>query len=116
MTFGNLETVTVITAGTTTDRYGNTEPDWDNATEREEKCLVGGPATLLSGEPLMDARTPLDSDLTLIFQGRDPGILHTDRVRVRGVVYEVNGRPFVQMWGSKPGVAGTTVGLKVREG
>lgn len=114
--FTNLEAVTVITAGTSTDRYGNPVEDWENATERPEKCLVSGPMAVLSGEPLMDARAPLDSDLTLIFQGRDPGILHTDRVRVRGVVYEVNGRPFVQMWGTREGVAGTTVFLKVREG
>ena len=113
MSLDALETVTVITPGTSTDRYGNPVEDWTNVTERDEGCLIGSPA---SGEPLMDARAPLDSDLTLIFPGRDPGILHTDRVRARGVVYEVNGRPFVQMWGSKPGIAGTTVGLKVREG
>ena len=109
----NLETVQVITAGTATDRYGNTVEDWDNATERDEDCLVGAGG---STEPLLDARTPVDSEYDLIFQGRDPGITAADRVRVRGDVYDVNGKPFTQRWGASPGVAGTVVQVKVREG
>lgn len=110
--FTGQETVQVLTAGTKTDEYGNTEPDWSTATTRDEKCLVGSGG---STEPLLDARTPIDSDFDLVFPGRDPGVTSADRVIVRGLTCDVSGRPFAQRYGSGD-MAGTVVKVKIREG
>lgn len=112
--FGYLEAVTVLTAATFTDRFGNDAADWDNATTRTEQCLValGG-----STEPLLVDRDQVDSDFDLIFpDGIDPAITAQNRVKVRGLVCDVNGRPFTQAWGSSPGLAGTVVKVSIREG
>ena len=110
--FAGLETVQVVTPGTSTDRYGNTTVDWSTATTRTEACLVGSGG---STGPLLDARTPIDSDFDLVFPKADPGITPADRVVVRGLTCDVAGRPFAQQYGSGS-LAGTVVKVKVREG
>ena len=106
------ESVTVTTPGTKTDVYGNTELDWSNATTRTLTCLVGSGG---STEPLLDARTPVESDFDLVFPREDPGITSADRVTVRGLVCEVVGRPFAWLYASGSS-AGTVVRVSIKEG
>jgi len=107
------ESVDVITAGTTTDPYSqSTVTDWSTATERIESCAVApGGSTELS----QIARDAVDSDFDLIFD-HDPGITAQDRVRVRGLVCEVSGRPFEWRSPFTGWNAGTVVQVKIREG
>ena len=86
------ETVTVLTADTTTDPYsGQDAEDWDNPFERDV-VTIAPLEPRPSQEPTQDARNALYSGWTLYLPPGDP-IVRTDRVRVRGVVYPVQGEP-----------------------
>lgn len=63
-----------------------------------------------SVEPLLDGRAPVDSDFTLYL---DAGVevLPTDRLRIRGLDCDVQGRPFT--WA---GFDGTVIRASIREG
>lgn len=86
------ETVTVLTAGTTTDPYSNADAeDWDNPTERDV-TTVAPPEPRPSDEPTQDARNAVTSGWTLYLPPGDP-ISSANRVRVRGEDYPVQGQP-----------------------
>lgn len=63
-----------------------------------------------SVEPLTQDRTPVDSDYTLYFDSDSVDVKRTDRMRVRGDVCTVEGKPF--SWQG----AGFVVHVKIREG
>lgn len=86
------ETVTVLTAGTTTDPYsGEPAEDWDNPTGRDV-TTIAPLEPRPSDEPVADARNALVSGWTLYLPPGDP-ITRLNRVRVRGVEYPVQGEP-----------------------
>lgn len=92
MDFPYGETVTVLTAGTTTDPYsGETVPSWDETPTSVDVAGVGVEPRP-SGEPLQDARNQVTSGFTLYFP---PGATVTpqNRVIVRGGTYDVLGEP-----------------------
>lgn len=116
------ETVQVLTAGTVTDPYsGEATSQWELGAGQTwttapssvdvDNVLVGSGG---SSEPLLDARTPVDSDFDLFFQTLDPiPVTSANRVSVRGLACDVAGRPF--LW-RMSGVGGWVVKVKVREG
>lgn len=114
MTFPAGETVTIQTAGTTTDPYsGDPTEDWDNPTTRTVNGV--GVANGGTAEPVEIARNEVDSDFDLFFPADDP-VTAQDRVVVRGLTCDVVGRPF--RW-SNPFTGwtpGLVVKVKVREG
>ena len=86
------ETVTVLSAGTTTDPYStDSSEDWSTPTERDV-TTVAPLEPRPSSEPVQDARNAVVSGWTLYLPAGDP-ITRLDRVRVRGVVYPVQGEP-----------------------
>lgn len=115
--FAHGETVTVLTASYEEDPYsGDLVQSWEwTPTEVDVPNVLVGDGG--STEPLAADRNAVDSDFDLIFQ---PPITVTptpqDRIVVRGLVCDVVGRPFLQMWGSSPGEAGMVVKVKIREG
>ena len=108
------EPVTVQTPKTKTAPYSNATVVVRTVApaERDESCAgdLGG-----STEPCVGARAAIDSDFDLIF-GYDPGITHADRVVVRGLTCEVDGRPFSWLSPFTGWQPGTVVRVKVREG
>lgn len=85
------ELVVRLRAGTTVDPYSS-EPalDWSAPSELTMRALVGGGGSV---EPVEVARSAVSSDLDVFFEsGAD--LRASDRVRVRGLVYEVMGDPF----------------------
>ena len=110
------ETVIVQTATTVADPYsGEQVPSWSSPIERVVSNVLvadGG-----STEPEQDARNAVDSDFDLIFQ---PPVTTAptaqDRVKVRGLVCEVVGRPFLWKWPGSGEEAGMVVKVKIREG
>ena len=86
------ETVTVLTAGTVSDPYsGDPVEDWTTPTERDV-VTVAPPEPRPSQEPVQDARNAVVNGWTLYLPAGDP-ISARSRVRVRGVVYPVQGSP-----------------------
>jgi hypothetical protein len=86
------ETVTVLAAGTVTDPYSDEDTEsWDEPTERDV-VTVAPPEPRPSDEPVQDARNSVVSGWTLYLPPGDP-ITRTNRVRVRGEVYPVQGQP-----------------------
>lgn len=96
-------------SGTVTDPYsGATVPDWQaSPLETPLSALVADAGT---GEPLTQDRTPVDADYTLYLDSDSVDALPTDRMRVRGKVCTIEGRPFA--WRG----AGTVIHCKIREG
>ena len=91
MDFPHGESVDVLTAGTVTDPYsGESTPSWDTSTEVSFSGIAVEPRP--SSEPVQDARNAVTSGYTLY--GFPVGsVTAANRVRVRGVVYEVLGDP-----------------------
>ena len=88
----DVETVVVLTAGTTTDPYsGESSESWTSPTERAVTTLAP-PEPRPSSEPVQDARNAVVSGWTLYLPAGDP-ISAANRVRVRGVEYPVQGQP-----------------------
>lgn len=86
------ETVTRLRAGTATDPYSNdAAEDWATPTEADVTTLAPAEPRP-SGEPVQDARNAVTSGWTL-YLPEDFDITARDRVRVRGDVYKVLGRP-----------------------
>lgn len=87
------EVVTVLTAGTIADPNAGGElvEDWTTPTERTV-TTVAPAEPRPSQEPTQDARNSLVSGWTLYLPPGDP-ITHSNRVRVRGEVYPVQGTP-----------------------
>lgn len=112
--FPYAETVQVLTGVAATDPYSGeaTGLDWSTPTERDELCAVadGG-----STEPLQDARNSIVSDFDLIFD-HNPEVSPAERVRVRGLICDVVGRPFLWRSPFTGWEPGTVVRVKVVEG
>ena len=110
------ETVIVQTATTVADPYsGEQVPSWSSPIERTVPNVLvadGG-----SVEPERDARDSVDSDFDLIFQQPIDSLpTAQERVVVRGLVCEVQGRPFLWRWPGSGDEAGMVVKVKIREG
>lgn len=100
------EDVVIIRAAETTDRYGNTELDWDDTTEFTLKHCAVAP---ISGSEDNDGRTAVITGMTVYaspdvatgFYGwselGEPleAVWPQDRLRLRGDEYPVDGRIFV---------------------
>jgi hypothetical protein len=87
------ETVTVLTAGTTTDPYSTeSTDDWTNPTSLEVPGVAVEPKP--TGEPLEDARHRVVSGYTLYFPA-DVFPTPQQRVVVRGATYEIDGESAV---------------------
>lgn len=107
MDFPHGETVTVLTATTTTDGFGNTVTDWSNPTSvAVDNVAVADGGSL---EVNTNAQNITDSDFDLIFPP-DATVTAENRVIVRGLTCNVAGRPF--LW-SNP-FTGWTPGLVVK--
>jgi hypothetical protein len=113
--FPHGETVTRQRGVEVTDPYSGeaTEIDWSNPDELEiTGCAVADGGSL---EPVQDARNEVDSDFDVLAPyGSD--VLAGDRLVIRALVCEVQGRPFDwlhPMTGWKPG---TVIKAKIREG
>jgi hypothetical protein len=84
------ETVTIRRPDATSDRYGNAGPDWSSVTDTAVAGVAVAPR--LEGEDRTLGRQGVVVGLTLYLPpGSD--IAATDRVVVRGDVYEVDGEP-----------------------
>lgn len=100
------ETIQVLTAGPRNDPYSDTAvyDDWDAATPVDVPDVLCEPRP--TSEPVQDARNSVTSGWTLYLQ-TPPAVPVTarNRVKVRGVVYEVDGEPTDWRLGSwHPGV------------
>lgn len=86
------ETVVILRAGLVEDPYsGELSPDWSNPTETPV-LTVAPPEPRPSGEPLQEARNAVVSGWTL-YVPDDTDATSQDRVRVRGIVYGIEGEP-----------------------
>lgn len=103
------EPVVRLRAVTKTDPYSKKAvPDWGQTpSELPLMALVGSAGT---SEPLVPDRTPVEADYDLLFDSDSVDIKPIDRIRVRGDICTVQGKPF-----SWP-LAGTLVKAKIREG
>jgi hypothetical protein len=96
------DTVTVLRAGTTVDRYGDTVLDWDNPTETEvEHCKVN-PAAGQDDPGRLDDRAGL-TKRWVMSAPRHVDIRSTDRIRWSGIDFEIEGE--VLPWDSPYGGA-----------
>lgn len=87
------ETIVVLTAATTTDPYsGETVEDWDGTLGERSVTTLAPAEPRPSNEPVENARNALVSGWTLYLPAGDP-INASNRVRVRGQVYPVQGEP-----------------------
>jgi hypothetical protein len=83
---------TILRAGTTVDRYGNTVPDWDDPTETGVKAWI----TQVSRSEVNDGRTAVISAWVAFFHA-DTDIVAGDRVEwpvgAPDTTFEVDGLP-----------------------
>lgn len=112
--FAHGETVTRLRAGTVSDPYsGETTPDWSIATSLSiDGCGFDPGGT---GERLDLARNVITTQ-PKVYAPTGSDVLASDRLVVRGVTYEVDGRP--EDWrspftGWQPGLV---IPLKASEG
>lgn len=108
-----METVIRLRAGTTSDRYNSAVDDWTDPDELEiNSCAV---APRLDSEDRTNGRQGVIVGLT-VYAPAGADILATDRVRVRGDDYEVDGEP--GDWRSPYGTAngGLEIALRRVEG
>lgn len=107
------EPVTRIRAPIATDRYGNQIRDW----ARAERATMGrwGVAPRTSTEPREAGRDAVITGLTLY---GPPGVdvLPSDRLEVRGHVWEVEGEPQVWISPLTGWAAGVVVDVRRAEG
>lgn len=96
------ETVTVLTPGSTTDGHGNAVADWDDPEETELTGCVVAPAQ--TPEDRSAGRQGVIS-LRTVYVPRGATVAATDRLVVRGEIYEVDGDPgpWVSGFGSTMG-------------
>lgn len=81
------QAVTIVHAGSTTDRYGNTVPDWDAATRTTVMAWV----QQTTGSEVTEQRNAQIGDWLMIC---DPAaVTGADRVEWAGLVFEVLGPP-----------------------
>lgn len=89
-------TVVVLRATSATDGYGNSEPDWEQATET---TVAGCSVQPQIGLEATVGRETVVSRWTL-YAPDDADLTATDRVRYAGVDYEIDGEP--QRWDFPP--------------
>ena len=108
------ETVTRVRRGAQTgvDRYGH--PVYGSDVETAIEGAGFDPGGSL--EPVEVGRTPVITTPKLYFLSSTPDFVAADHVRVRGVLYEVVGRPGVWSSAFSDWTSGTVVDLKVVEG
>lgn len=82
------QTVTVLTASSKTDRYGNTIVDWSAPASRTANAWVVQTGSI---EELI-GRDSTTTVAVVLLAPSDP-ITSKDRVQVEGVTYEVDGVP-----------------------
>lgn len=109
------ETVTRLRARALVDPYSNEPEDADWSTP--DALDIPGCAVAPGGsaEPTQDARGAVDSDFDLIFK-QTPDITASDRVVVRGLTCQVDGRPIQWRSPFTGWEAGWVVRASVREG
>ncbi len=92
--------ITVIRAGSSSDRYGDESPDWSEATEHTVRDCKVNPVAGNEDQGQLDDRAALTRRWNL---AAPPGadIKATDRIRWDGSVYEVEGE--VLKWRSPLG-------------
>lgn len=83
-----VRTVDVITAGTRTDAYGDTQPNWATATE----IITSGWLAQQTSIEDRDGRNATSSTLVL-FLPAETAITARSRVRIDGTVYELISEP-----------------------
>lgn len=123
MDFPYGETVTLQTAGTTTDPYtGDPVSAWELSdgqmwTTAPASVDVPGVAVADGGsiEPLEDARNSVESDFDLMFPA-DAEVTAQNRIVVRGLTCEVSGRPFLWRNPFTGWTPGLVVKVKIKEG
>lgn len=94
MRFPYGETVTVLRAGLADDGYGNQVRDWSTPVRIPcAGCAVAQGARDSVTEILTGDRNVIISDL-VVFMPPGADVVATDRLEVRGRVYEVVGEPF----------------------
>lgn len=115
MTFPYGETVTRLRAATSTDPYSNeTVADW-SLTPSEFDIDGCGVASGGSLEPVEVARNAVDSDFDVVAPF-DADVTAQDRLRIRGLVCDVVGRPFAWRHPMTGWEAGVVIKAKIREG
>lgn len=104
--FTRGETIQRVRAALVLDPYSQEviDLDWDNATDTDILNVAAEPRP--SSEPVQDARNSVVSGFTL-YMTTGVDLTPVDRVRVRGVVYDIDGD--VGDWrspysGSRPGL------------
>lgn len=104
------ETVTRIRDGaqTGTDAFGQPIYGPDVETPIEGALFAPGGTS----EPVELGRAPVISEPTLYFRNSWPDIVSTDRLRVRGVVYDVEGVPAEWHRGDQEPLGGLVVTLR----
>jgi len=107
------ETVTRVRAGasTGTDAFGQPIPGADVELDIDGALFAPGGTS----EPIEAGRAAVISEPTLYFRAARPDIVHTDHMRVRGVLYGVDGVPPDWNWGDSTG-GGLVVALTRTEG
>lgn len=95
--FAHGETVVRLRAPMVFDPYSATDTlaEWDDEDNPPSELPLHGVGVADGGsiEPEQDARNSVESDFDVIVAaGTD--VLPTDRLRIRGLVCEVQGRPF----------------------
>lgn len=104
------ETVTRIRAGASAgnDRYGNPIPGTPAETTIAGAFFAPGGTQ----EPVQTGRAAVIAEPEVYFPGLWPDIVPTDRLRIRGAVYEVQGDPgdWESPWST--GLGGLAVRLK----
>jgi len=112
MSFG--ESVVRVRRGAQTgeDRYG--QPVYGAAAETTIEGAAFDPGG--SVEPVEVGRTPVITTPRVYFPDGSPDIVPTDRLRVRGVLYAVTGRPAAWVYPWSGATSGTVVELEAVEG
>jgi len=77
-----------LTAAPATDRYNNPEPDWDHATEQDTAGWLQSTSAI---EQLGDRDTVISYHT--LYLPADAPVQATDRLRIEGITYEVDGVP-----------------------
>jgi hypothetical protein len=111
--FAHGETVTRQRGTPEADRYNKTVIDWSNPNELDiAPCGVAQSGSI---EPLVDARTEVDSDFD-VFMPPGADVLASDRLVIRDLVCEVVGAPFDWLNPFTGWTPGTVARAKIVEG
>lgn len=114
MDFPYGEEVQVIRAGMYLDPYSQEEAtDWQNPTETTYSNVAVGHGP--SSESYLVSRNPLEIALT-VYMPYDADVTAADKMRVRGITYDVAGQPFAWQSPFSGTQMGKVVDLKVVQG